>query len=63
MGSFRQQMKQQPLKLLLQRSLQDTPKEDECGDRHPQGTMEMTAGSIVHQMRAFALTDRCGRFF
>lgn len=42
-GSYRQQQQHQTHKLLLQRVLQDTPKQDECGDSHSQGTLELSA--------------------
>ncbi|XP_004851840.1 mas-related G-protein coupled receptor member A-like [Heterocephalus glaber] len=41
-GTFRQQPGRQTLKLLLQRALQDSPEEDGCGSRVPQGTLEMS---------------------
>ncbi|XP_012370966.2 mas-related G-protein coupled receptor member A-like [Octodon degus] len=41
-GAFRQQLKKQTLKLLLQRALQDAPEEDQSADRVPQGTLEMS---------------------
>jgi Mas-related G protein-coupled receptor protein X len=45
-GSFRQQLKQQTLKLLLQRALQDTPEGEECGSSLPQGTQEMSVSKV-----------------
>ncbi|XP_012875060.1 PREDICTED: mas-related G-protein coupled receptor member A-like [Dipodomys ordii] len=41
-GSFRQQLKKQTLKLLLQRALQDTPEGEAGGSSLPQGTLEMS---------------------
>uniref|UniRef100_I3MX37 Mas-related G-protein coupled receptor member A-like n=1 Tax=Ictidomys tridecemlineatus TaxID=43179 RepID=I3MX37_ICTTR len=45
-GAFRQQLKKQTLKLLLQRALQDTPEEDDCGSSCPQGTLEMSGSKV-----------------
>ncbi|XP_048217248.1 mas-related G-protein coupled receptor member A-like [Perognathus longimembris pacificus] len=41
-GSFRQQLKKQTLKLLLQRALQDTPEGEGGGSSLPQGTLEVS---------------------
>ncbi|XP_042547686.1 mas-related G-protein coupled receptor member A-like [Dipodomys spectabilis] len=46
-GSFRQQQRQ-TLKHVLQRALQDTPEDNECGGSLSQGTLEMS-GSRVEQ--------------
>ncbi|XP_047373876.1 mas-related G-protein coupled receptor member X3-like [Sciurus carolinensis] len=47
-GFFRQQFQARNLKLVLERALQDTPEEGECGGSLPQGTLEMS-GSRVEQ--------------
>uniref|UniRef100_A0A8D2JKI8 G-protein coupled receptors family 1 profile domain-containing protein n=1 Tax=Sciurus vulgaris TaxID=55149 RepID=A0A8D2JKI8_SCIVU len=47
-GSFRQRLRGQNLKLVLERALQDTPEEDEGGGSLSQGTLEMS-GSRVEQ--------------
>ncbi|XP_047373877.1 mas-related G-protein coupled receptor member X1-like [Sciurus carolinensis] len=47
-GSFRQRLWGQNLKLVLERALQDTPEEDEGGGSLSQGTLEMS-GSRVEQ--------------
>ncbi|KAM4846307.1 LOW QUALITY PROTEIN: mas-related G-protein coupled receptor member X2-like [Thomomys bottae] len=51
-GSFRQQLKKQTLKLLLQRALQHTP-EVECGDSFPQEALPMSRSSMESQMMTF----------
>ncbi|XP_076698686.1 mas-related G-protein coupled receptor member X1-like [Callospermophilus lateralis] len=47
-GSYRQQVQRQNLKLVLERALQDTPGKDESGGSLSQGTLEMS-GSRVEQ--------------
>ncbi|XP_076698684.2 mas-related G-protein coupled receptor member X1-like [Callospermophilus lateralis] len=47
-GSYRQRVQGRDLKLVLERALQDTPEEGECGGRLSQGTLEMS-GSRVEQ--------------
>ncbi|XP_015360190.2 mas-related G-protein coupled receptor member X1-like [Marmota marmota marmota] len=47
-GSFRQRLQRQNLKLVLERALQDTPEEDECGDSLPQGSLEMSGSRVEH---------------
>uniref|UniRef100_A0A8C5YWB7 Mas-related G-protein coupled receptor member X1-like n=1 Tax=Marmota marmota marmota TaxID=9994 RepID=A0A8C5YWB7_MARMA len=47
-GSYRQWVQGQNLKLVLERALQNTPEEGECGGSLSQGTLEMS-GSRVEQ--------------
>uniref|UniRef100_A0A8C9PRZ7 G-protein coupled receptors family 1 profile domain-containing protein n=1 Tax=Spermophilus dauricus TaxID=99837 RepID=A0A8C9PRZ7_SPEDA len=49
-GSYRQQVQGRNLKLVLERALQDTPEEGECGGSLPRGTLEMSG--IAPGMRA-----------
>lgn len=44
-GSFRQRY--QTLRLVLQRALQDSPQENECGDRHIQEALEMSGSGAA----------------
>ncbi|XP_026270263.2 mas-related G-protein coupled receptor member X1-like [Urocitellus parryii] len=45
-GSFRQGLWGQNLKLVLERALQDTPGKDESGGNLPQGTLEMSSSRV-----------------
>uniref|UniRef100_A0A8D2CYP7 G-protein coupled receptors family 1 profile domain-containing protein n=1 Tax=Sciurus vulgaris TaxID=55149 RepID=A0A8D2CYP7_SCIVU len=45
-GSFRQRLQARNLKLVLERALQDTPEEDECGGSLSQGTLEMSGSRV-----------------
>ncbi|XP_076964709.1 mas-related G-protein coupled receptor member X1-like [Callospermophilus lateralis] len=47
-GSYRQCIQERNLEMVLERALQDTPEEDECGGSLSQGTLEMS-GSRVEQ--------------
>ncbi|XP_015360212.1 mas-related G-protein coupled receptor member X1-like [Marmota marmota marmota] len=45
-GSYRQRVQGQNLKLVLERALQDTPEEGECGGSLSRGTLEMSGGRV-----------------
>ncbi|XP_046293891.1 mas-related G-protein coupled receptor member X1-like [Marmota monax] len=45
-GSYRQRAQGWNLKLVLERALQDTPEEGECGGSLPQGTLETSEGRV-----------------